>query len=203
MPGAWEGARNARLAAGIGAAEGADAFLRIVGSGYAQVLVSTRPLAAAAAVERPSPAGVVDPEREAEADAGPALVAAPAAHARPSLGTRYVAPADEIERGIAAIWGELFGISGIGMRDDFFELGGHSLLAIQVLARINAAFGVDLLVNDLFSDPTIEALARRVRAARLGGAERMASLDDFAAVIDQLSDDDVQRLLDEHRGVAL
>ncbi|MBK7536277.1 MAG: hypothetical protein IPI49_13100 [Myxococcales bacterium] len=94
--------------------------------------------------------------------------AASVAHAaRPRLGTAYVAPRDDTERALAAIWSELLGIGELGVHDDFFELGGHSLLATQVAARIRAMFHLDLQLRALFEQPTIAALAEHVAKAAL------------------------------------
>jgi acyl transferase domain-containing protein/acyl carrier protein len=204
LPSALEASRRARLAGGIGAAEGVDAFFRIIGKGYAQIAVSTIASAEAGAIRPVMPAAEIPGARDAEPDA---MRAAPGArgaapdrkHARPALSTAYAAPRDGIESAIAAIWSELFGISGIGINDDFFELGGHSLLAIQVLSRINAEFGVELPVNDLFAGATVDALAQSVRGAHVGSGDREAGrLGDLLDTVEQLSDEDVKRLLEEH-----
>lgn len=86
---------------------------------------------------------------------------------RPRLATDYVAPRNQTELRLAAIWSELLGIAEIGIHDDFFELGGHSLLATQVAARIRAAFHIDLQIRTLFERPTIAALAEHVAPADL------------------------------------
>ncbi|GAB2867015.1 hypothetical protein GCM10022221_79600 [Actinocorallia aurea] len=75
------------------------------------------------------------------------------------------APANERERILAGIVGELLGVADVGADDDFFALGGNSLLAMRVVARARAAFGVELSVRALFEDPTVAALARHVEKA--------------------------------------
>ncbi len=60
---------------------------------------------------------------------------------------------------LIAIWEEVLGVRGIGIRDDFFELGGNSLLAIRMLQRAEAACGKVILPAALFRHPTIEHLA--------------------------------------------
>ncbi|HEU4412630.1 MAG TPA: amino acid adenylation domain-containing protein, partial [Polyangiaceae bacterium] len=80
-------------------------------------------------------------------------------------------PRTPTEELIAGAWAELLGVERPDRADDFFELGGHSLLAARVLARVRAAFGVELSPHDLFEAPALEAFARRVDAAVAAGAE--------------------------------
>ncbi|MCP5150487.1 MAG: amino acid adenylation domain-containing protein [Chromatiales bacterium] len=72
------------------------------------------------------------------------------------------APRSETERRLAEIWTAVLRADEIGIDDDFFELGGHSLLATQVVSRIREAFGVDVSLAELFAEPTVEGLARRL-----------------------------------------
>ena len=60
---------------------------------------------------------------------------------------------------LIAIWEEVLGVRGIGIRDDFFDLGGNSLLAMRILQRTEAACGKVIPPAALFSNPTIEHLA--------------------------------------------
>ncbi|QHP66038.1 amino acid adenylation domain-containing protein (plasmid) [Bradyrhizobium sp. LCT2] len=83
-------------------------------------------------------------------------------HARPALSTPYVAPRDEIEQQLAALWQEILGIERIGIHDDFFEIGGHSLLATQLVSWVRKRFPVELPLRDLFERPTIAATARTI-----------------------------------------
>src|SRR3954471_3587987 len=71
----------------------------------------------------------------------------------------YVAPRTETERSLAAIWGELLKIDQVGVDDDVFDLGAHSLLAMKALTRIREAFGVNLVLRNLFEQPTLAQLA--------------------------------------------
>ena len=61
-------------------------------------------------------------------------------------------------------WTEVLGVDRVGVHDNFFELGGHSLLATRVMARVQAAAGVELPVRVLFEEPTVEGMARRIEA---------------------------------------
>jgi acyl-coenzyme A synthetase/AMP-(fatty) acid ligase/aryl carrier-like protein len=51
---------------------------------------------------------------------------------RPAVAEGYLAPRDEHERTLAAIWSELLGVARIGVHDNFLELGGDSILAVRV-----------------------------------------------------------------------
>lgn len=85
---------------------------------------------------------------------------------RQGLETEFVAPADELEERLAAIWSELLRAEQVGVHDSFFELGGHSLLAVQLLARVEAELGVELALTDFGEGPTVARVADRVRTAR-------------------------------------
>jgi len=60
---------------------------------------------------------------------------------------------------LIAIWEDVLGVRGIGIRDDFFELGGNSLLAMRMLQRAELACGKVILPSALFRNPNIEHLA--------------------------------------------
>ncbi|QAU34548.1 non-ribosomal peptide synthase/polyketide synthase [Janthinobacterium sp. 17J80-10] len=76
-----------------------------------------------------------------------------------SQGDHYVAPRNALERTLATIWGEVLGLTDVGVGSNFFEVGGHSLLAVQVVARVRDSLGLPLTIKDLFSHNTIESLA--------------------------------------------
>jgi amino acid adenylation domain-containing protein len=75
----------------------------------------------------------------------------------------YLAPRDEVERQIAALWEDVLGIRPVGLRDDFFHLGGHSLLAVRLLSRLESATGKRIPMAALFQGATVERLAALVR----------------------------------------
>ena len=60
---------------------------------------------------------------------------------------------------LLAIWEDVLGVRGIGIRDDFFDLGGNSLLAMRMLHRAEVACGKVILPSALFRNPTVERLA--------------------------------------------
>jgi len=71
----------------------------------------------------------------------------------------YVAPANETERRVLAIWEKVLGISTISTTTSFFDVGGHSLLAAQLLARIDQSFGKKIPLAALFQSPTIQQMS--------------------------------------------
>jgi hypothetical protein len=75
----------------------------------------------------------------------------------------FVAPRDEVETEIAAIWSALLGVEEVGVLDDFFALGGHSLLATQAIMRIRRIYGA-IPLGAMFNSPTVAALADVIRA---------------------------------------
>jgi amino acid adenylation domain-containing protein len=81
----------------------------------------------------------------------------------------FEAPEGPVEELLAKLWASLLNVDAVGRHDGFFELGGHSLLVTRVVARVRAAFGVELPVRTLFEAPTVAALARSIEA--LSGAE--------------------------------
>jgi amino acid adenylation domain-containing protein len=83
----------------------------------------------------------------------------------------YTAPRTPTEETLAAIWAEVLGIERVGVEDGFFELGGHSLLATRVVARAQAAFGVELPLRLVFEHPTVATLAAHLETLRREGQQ--------------------------------
>jgi len=72
----------------------------------------------------------------------------------------YLAPRNDTEFRMAALWKEVLEVERIGVRDNFFSLGGHSLLAVRLFARIEEEFGRSLPLLLMFKDGTVEALSK-------------------------------------------
>jgi amino acid adenylation domain-containing protein len=69
-------------------------------------------------------------------------------------------PGTPVEELLAGIFKDVLQIERLGLRENFFERGGHSLLAIQVLARVQQAFEIDLPLGSLFEQPTVAGVPR-------------------------------------------
>ncbi|MBO0684971.1 MAG: AMP-binding protein, partial [Candidatus Dormibacteraeota bacterium] len=74
-----------------------------------------------------------------------------------------VAPRDDLEQELAAIWERALGVTPIGVDESFFQLGGHSLMAVQVFNEIERSVGERLPLSTLFQAPTIRLLAEVLR----------------------------------------
>jgi acyl carrier protein len=118
--------------------------------------------------------------------------------ARPELGEGFVAPRTPVEEVLARIWSQVFNLEKVGVNDNFFQLGGHSLLATQVISRASDALRVKLPLRRLFEAPTIAELAAIILKDQQdrGRIEKTAQL---LLHLSQLSDDEVDKMLDEKR----
>ncbi|MGY2212516.1 non-ribosomal peptide synthetase [Pseudomonas pergaminensis] len=81
----------------------------------------------------------------------------------------HVEPETPLQQQIAAIWREVLGLPGIGLRDDFFALGGHSLLATQIISRTRQACDVELPLRTLFEASELGAFAEQVALIQASG----------------------------------
>lgn len=179
----------------VAPSEGVEAFQRALSvAGAGQIIISGIDLSARLH-------NLVKPNLREDTPTDDARAPSGGQHARPALRNEYVAPGDELEAALAEIWQELLGIDRTGVHDSFFKLGGDSLSAIQLSSRVRDQFQVDLSVNSLFDEPTIAALANKIRDLQATQtASQAASLDEKLAMIEGLSDDEVLRMLAELKG---
>ncbi|MCG7564124.1 non-ribosomal peptide synthetase [Pseudoalteromonas sp. McH1-42] len=73
----------------------------------------------------------------------------------------YVAPANELEDQLVAIWSELLNLppEQISTGANFFELGGHSLLVMKLLQQLNQRLEIELQIADLYRCENIQQIA--------------------------------------------
>ena len=76
------------------------------------------------------------------------------------LTEQYVAPRNELETSIAAIWSQVLQLEKISVTDDFFSLGGHSILAIQLVHHLSKLLGREVQLLEVFEKKTIEAFCQ-------------------------------------------
>ncbi|MEU7895953.1 SDR family NAD(P)-dependent oxidoreductase [Nonomuraea sp. NPDC049152] len=107
---------------------------------------------------------------------------------RPDLATEYLAPRNDLERQIAAIWQKAMSIQPIGVRDGFFELGGDSVMANQILIDVNRALGVTVSPERAFDDFSIANLA-------------VLAEQEMRRLLESLTDEEAERLLAQGKAV--
>ncbi len=76
--------------------------------------------------------------------------------------TAYVAPRNDLDKTLIAIWTDVLRTDDIGIDHNFFDIGGHSLLAIQVASRVKSQCKIDLKVADIFSSPVLSSLSDKI-----------------------------------------
>jgi acyl transferase domain-containing protein/pimeloyl-ACP methyl ester carboxylesterase/acyl carrier protein len=131
--------------------EGAEIFNRILNYRYSRVVVSVRDLEPRRKALLRIPQ---QPTTEPQTDKPKATK-----YARPDVASAFMAPTTELERKLAQIWQDLFGIQEVGIDDDFSDLGGDSLLAVQMISQIKKSLSFNVSVPVFFQNPTIKKMA--------------------------------------------
>ncbi len=88
--------------------------------------------------------------------------------ARPELDSDFAPPRDDIEKGLADLWGRLLGVEGVGIHDSFFELGGHSLIAVRLFNELSDKYDIELPMSVLLQSPDIARLGELIRGEPFG-----------------------------------
>ncbi|SFU92729.1 non-ribosomal peptide synthetase [Pseudomonas sp. OV546] len=98
----------------------------------------------------------------------------------------YLAPRNELETTLAAIWAEVLKVDRVGVQDNFFELGGHSLLATQIASRVQKTLQRDVPLRAMFECSTVAELAEYIEglAANEISAEKVDRLSDLMAELE-------------------
>ncbi|MGW0752685.1 non-ribosomal peptide synthetase [Streptomyces sp. NPDC002587] len=110
----------------------------------------------------------------------------------------YVAPRDDTELVLAALWAELLETDRVGAEDDFFALGGHSLLATRLASALLETFGVELPLRELFEASTLAEQAVRLAARGRETGTDVAAVAHVAAGLLEMTDEEAHGLLAEH-----
>jgi hypothetical protein len=90
-------------------------------------------------------------------------------------------PGTELERLVAATFGEVLDLSDVGFDDDLFALGGHSLQVPRIAALLAERTGVEVPLREIFLAPTATGVARAVAAAASGTGTVTTSVLDGAS----------------------
>jgi amino acid adenylation domain-containing protein len=67
-----------------------------------------------------------------------------------------------LQQEISTMVAAMLGQPSIGAEENFFMAGGHSMLGVELVARIRDTFGVKLTLRQLFTAPTVAALAAEI-----------------------------------------
>lgn len=147
--------RQQMLANGIPPTEGADAFGRILSSGFSQVIVCPQELQNRIELGKSLTANSFLKELRRSSPAQPA---------RRVTGTSFVGAGAGLEQRIAEVWQRILGREQIGVHDNFFDLGGNSLLGLQLVTELGQELGTQIAPVTLFEFPTVRALARHLNS---------------------------------------
>jgi fengycin family lipopeptide synthetase D len=82
-----------------------------------------------------------------------------------NTGVDYVAPANEVEKRLAKLWKDIFGLNQVGVNENFFNLGGHSLHIIKLVSAVYQELGIELPIKVIFEYPTIRGMVQFILKA--------------------------------------
>jgi amino acid adenylation domain-containing protein len=113
--------------------------------------------------------------------------------------TEYVAPRTPTEELLCSAWQQVLGAERVGIYDNFFDLGGHSLLLMQMMARVNQTYGIEIPLNVLLGGSlTVAGFSEAIEQYLI----EQTGLDETAELLkelDGLSDEEVLALLGEEQ----
>jgi amino acid adenylation domain-containing protein len=92
------------------------------------------------------------------------------------LDLSFTSPRTDMEHKLSDIWKEILRIEQVSVTANFFTLGGHSLSATRMTMRIKKAYDVDVPLQKLFEQPTIEAIARFITEIQQDSEEAIPAI---------------------------
>ncbi|WP_223616444.1 non-ribosomal peptide synthetase [Pseudomonas sp. BF-B-30] len=101
----------------------------------------------------------------------------------------FVAPRNDLEKKLAAIWAEALHVERVGVHDNFFELGGHSLLATRIRARIQEELNLAIPLKLFFDGDTLERLAAQIEQFRQHSEHKENDVDALEALFDEVDEE--------------
>ncbi|MCP4156256.1 MAG: AMP-binding protein [bacterium] len=98
----------------------------------------------------------------------------------------YTAPRTPTEKKLLVTWEDVLEKQGknVGIDDNFFETGGHSLKGTVLISKIHKAFGIKIMLVDLFKYPTIRQLSKYLKEAGTAGTVEAFSTIEPAPIKD-------------------
>ncbi|WP_237732364.1 non-ribosomal peptide synthetase [Flavobacterium sp. UGB4466] len=95
----------------------------------------------------------------------------------------YIAPTNEIEEKLVAIWQDILKLEKIGITDNFFELGGNSLKATVLINRINKAFDTRFSIEDLYETQDVIGVSEKLKFIVFQNELAGESVDDLDEIM--------------------
>jgi amino acid adenylation domain-containing protein len=92
-----------------------------------------------------------------------------------------IAPSNPMEARLHSLWTKVLGVPRVGRTTGFFEAGGTSLLAVKLVTALRSEIGVDLSIAELFSHPTLAALAAHLDTTSTAGTSDRTGMDPLAS----------------------
>lgn len=91
----------------------------------------------------------------------------------------YVAPRDEIEEMLAAMWADVLEVEkgDIGIDSNFFAFGGHSLKATIIVSRVYKELSIKIPLAEIFDRPTIRGMSQYIKNSTRSIYEDIASVE--------------------------
>jgi amino acid adenylation domain-containing protein len=83
---------------------------------------------------------------------------------------KHASPSTSQEKILAEIWCSILMLEKVGVDDDFFQLGGHSLAIMQMISKARELLYVELMVQDIFTHPTISSLLALAKNRKIASA---------------------------------
>ncbi|ASW54310.1 phosphopantetheine-binding protein [Plantactinospora sp. KBS50] len=74
----------------------------------------------------------------------------------------FVAPRSPMEERLAGTFKQILGVEQVGVHDSFFALGGSSLQATVVTSQIFDEFDINLSLQDMFANSTVDELSQLI-----------------------------------------
>lgn len=105
-------------------------------------------------------------------------------------------PRTDTEGTVGRIWAEVLGLNCLGIEARFLDLGGDSLLAAQIVARVHAAYGVEIPAHVLLQSTTIEEMAFEIDKHRLVLSAK-GDVGKLVSTIEDMREEDVERVLSD------
>jgi natural product biosynthesis luciferase-like monooxygenase protein len=115
----------------------------------------------------------------------------------PVLPVDLVAPENDVERMVAAVWADHLK-RPVGRAENFFDIGGNSLLAVAVFRGLQDNTDVPIALTDVFRYPTVASFAAHLRQRGAPDGESTAAGSTPHAGVDR--GERRRKLLERRRG---